>query len=94
MSDFRGPPDLTDPAQLAAELDSVAGSLDVQAMAADGNTALGGHPYPMQFFQNAARAARAAAEFVRARSQPPAEPATPGVPVPTPEPKPVPKKDR
>lgn len=84
MSDeLRRESDLSDPIQLTAQLDSLAGGMDQQAIASRSGTALGGHPYPEFFYGQVAVALRAAALMIRHLSK---EPITPAPPVAPPEP--------
>lgn len=58
------PPDLTDPAVLAAECRTFAEGLERQAEASSGRSANTGHPFPEQFLRASARVLAAAAAFV------------------------------
>ena len=73
-------PDLTDPVQLIAELESVAGGLDQQA---EGVTRGMGHHNQPYVMRHAAAVARAAAALIRKHAPPPpaeSQPAAPGGP--------------
>jgi hypothetical protein len=63
-------PDLDDPNVLAKECADYAEGMQQQALAAQQGTALGGHPYPAQFYSKVAEVLAAAAKHI-AQSAPP-----------------------
>lgn len=72
-------PDLTNPQVLQAKLLEAAGGLDQQATASRIGSAMGGHPFPEQFFRTTAHLIRAAAQQIAddnpvPKSKPAAEP--------------------
>lgn len=76
-------PDLTDTATLIAQLVDCASGLEQQAAASRGGSAMGGAPYPEQFYRRCAALMLLSAERIRAGKS---VPTIPPAPVPPGEP--------